>query len=79
MLLKTSRLLRYLLPAIAMLGAAIGWSSTSEAFVNQIVIDSTNTANYNPVPLGSSVPSTTAVGYTIYTAASLVCLIRPIL
>jgi hypothetical protein len=60
-------LFQYLVALIAGLGAAIGCSSPSAAFVNQIVIDSVNTANYNPIPLGSSTPSTTAVNYTIYT------------
>ena len=64
---RKNSLLGCLISAGAVVGAVLGWSSPSEAFVNQIVIDSTNTANYNPVPLGSSVPSTTAVGYTIYT------------
>ena len=63
---KKNWLLRYLVPAIAVLGAAIGWSSPSDAFVQQIVIDSTNTANYSPIPLGSSTPGA-AVSYTIYT------------
>ena len=63
---RKNSVMRYLLPAIAMLGAAIGWSSPSQAYVQQIVIDATNTANYNPVPLGSSIPGT-PVSYTIYT------------
>ena len=63
---KKNWLLRYLVPAIAVLGAAIGWSSPSDAFVQQIVIDSTNTANYSPIPLGSSTPGS-PVSYTIYT------------
>ncbi len=58
--------LRCLLSAIAMLGAAIGWSSPSHAYVQQFVIDSTNTANYSPIPLGSSTPGA-PVSYTIYT------------
>jgi hypothetical protein len=63
---KKKWLSRYLLPAIAVLGAAIGWSSPSEAFIQQFVVDSTTTANFNPVPLGSSTPGA-AVSYTIYT------------
>jgi hypothetical protein len=66
---KKNWLLRRLLPGIAVLGAAIGWSSPSDAFVQQFVIDSTNTANYSPIPLGSSTPDPSAppVTYTIYT------------
>ena len=63
---KKNWLLRYLVPAIAVLGAAIGWSSPSDAFVQQFVIDSMNTANYSPIPLGSSTPNS-PVSYTIYT------------
>jgi hypothetical protein len=57
---------RYLMLAITALGAIIGWSSPSQAVVQQIVIDQTNTANYNPIPVGSSTPGA-AVSYTIYT------------
>ncbi|MBV8521009.1 MAG: hypothetical protein JOY71_02570, partial [Acetobacteraceae bacterium] len=63
---KKNWLLRYLVPAIAVLGAVLGWSSASEAFVQQFVIDSTNTAMYSPIPLGSSTPGS-PVSYTIYT------------
>ncbi len=63
---RKNSLIRYLVPAIAVLGAVIGWSSPSNAYIQQIVIDSTNTANYSPVPLGSSTPGA-AVSYTIYT------------
>jgi hypothetical protein len=63
---KKNWLLRYLAPAIAVLGAAIGWSSPSDAFVQQIVIDSMQTASYSPIPLGSSTPGS-PVSYTIYT------------
>jgi hypothetical protein len=59
-------LFKYLVPAIAISGAAVCWASPSEAFVNQIVIDSTNTATYCPIPLGSSTPGS-PVAYTIYT------------
>ena len=63
---KKHWLLRSVVPAIAILGAAIGWSSPSEAYVQEFVIDSTNTANYSPIPLGSSTPGA-SVSYTIYT------------
>ena len=63
---KKNWLLRSVVPAIAILGAAIGWSSPSEAYVQEFVIDSTNTANYSPIPLGSSTPGA-SVSYTIYT------------
>ena len=59
-------LFRYLVPAIAVLGAVIGWSSPSRAFVQEFVIDSTHTANYSPLPPGSSTPGS-PVSYTIYT------------
>ena len=62
---KRNRLLRYLLPAIAILGAAIGWSSPSDAYVQQIVIDQTATADFEPIPLGSSTAGPSA-SYTVY-------------
>src|ERR1700733_7733850 len=52
--------------AVAFLVAAIGGASPSHAYVQQIIIDGTSTANYNPIPLGSSTPGT-ALSYTIYT------------
>ena len=55
-----------MMPALALLGTLIGWSSPSEAYVQQIVIDQTTTANYSPIPLGSSIAGP-AVSYTIYT------------
>src|ERR1700720_3719705 len=58
-------LLRWVMPAIAMLGAAIGWSSPSQAYVQQIVIDQTATVNYSPIPLGSSTPGS-PTSYTVY-------------
>ncbi len=60
------RLLWRLVPALALLGAMIGWNSPSEAYVQQIIIDQTNTANYTPIQLGSSIPGP-SVSYTIYT------------
>jgi hypothetical protein len=47
------------LPAIAVLGAAISWNSPSDAFIQQIVVDATSTAEY--VPVGG-----TSTSYTIY-------------
>ena len=71
--LTGNRLLRRLIPALArlvptlaLLGTLIGWNSPSEAYVQQIIIDTTNTANYSPIPLGSSTPGP-SVSYTIYT------------
>jgi len=46
--------------AIAILGAAMSWSSPGHADVQRMVIDSTSTANY--VPVGG-----TSTSYTIYT------------
>jgi hypothetical protein len=63
---KKNWVFRYLSPAVAILGAVMGWTSPSNAYVQQIIIDSTNTANYAPIPLGSSVTGS-AVSYTIYT------------
>lgn len=63
---KANRRIRCLTAALTVLGAMISWTSSSEAFVNQIVIDSTNAAMYCPIPLGSSTPGP-AVPYTIYT------------
>jgi hypothetical protein len=56
---------RYLVPAIAFFGAAIGWSSPSDAHVQQIVIDQTATINVTPIILGSSTAGP-ATSYTIY-------------
>ena len=58
-------LLRWVMPTLAMLGAAIGWSSPSQAYVQQIVIDQTATVNYSPIPLGSSTPGS-PTSYTVY-------------
>ena len=63
---KKTSFSRYLIPAVTGLCAVIGWSSPSKASVQKIIIDSTNTANYSPVPVGSSTPGP-AVSYTIYT------------
>jgi Alpha/beta hydrolase domain/IPT/TIG domain len=52
--------------AVVFLVAAIGGISPSHAYVQQIIIDATDTANYNPIPLGSSTPGA-AVSYVIYT------------
>ena len=56
---------RYLVPAIAIFGAVIGWSSPSDAYVQQIVIDHTTTVNFTPIILGSSTPGP-STSYTIY-------------
>lgn len=58
---------RRLTTAAAGVVATLCWASPGYAYVQQIVIDSTNTAMYNPIPVGSSAPSGTAVSYTIYT------------
>jgi hypothetical protein len=57
--------LRYLVPAIAFFGAAIGWSSPSAAYVQQIVIDQTATVTFTPIILGTSTPGS-STPYTIY-------------
>ena len=56
---------RYLVSAIAVVSVVIGWNSPSNAFVNKIVIDATATTNFNPIPLGSSIPGP-PVSYTVY-------------
>ena len=62
---KTSRVFRYLASAFG-LGALIGWSSPSDAYIQQIVIDQTATVNFEPIILGTSTPGP-ATSYTIYT------------
>ena len=62
---KTNRPLRYLVPAIAIFGAVIGWSSPSDASVQKIVIDQTATVNFTPIILGTSTPGP-LTSYTIY-------------
>ena len=62
---RKNRLFRYLVPAFAVFGAMIGWSSPSHAYVQQIVIDQTAIANYIPIPLGSSTPGA-STSYTVY-------------
>jgi hypothetical protein len=56
---------RYLVSAFG-LGAVIGWSSPSDAYVQKIVIDQTATINFTPITLGTSTPGA-ATPYTIYT------------
>ena len=63
---KNNRLFRHLVSALALVGATIGWSSPSDAEVQQIVIDQKVTANFAPIPLGSSTPGS-PVSYTIFT------------
>ena len=65
MFLKTTRVFRYLVSAFG-LSALIGWSSPSDAYVQQIVIDQTATMSFTPIILGTSTPSS-ATSYTIYT------------
>ncbi len=62
---KISRVFRYLVSAFG-LGAVIGWSSPSDAYIQQIVIDQTATVNFTPIILGTSTPGP-ATSYTIYT------------
>lgn len=59
------RLVGSLTAALTVLVAALVWNSPSDAYVNQIVIDQTATVNFNPIPLGSSVPGA-STSYTIY-------------
>jgi hypothetical protein len=62
---KTSGVFRYLVSVVG-LGAVIGWSSPSDAYIQQIVIDQTATVNFTPIILGTSTPALAAVSYTIY-------------
>ena len=62
---KTNRPLRHFLPAIAIFGAVIGWSSPSDAYVQKIVIDQTATVNFTPIIMGTSTPGP-STSYTIY-------------
>src|SRR5438270_4963264 len=61
---KTSRVFRYLVSAFG-LGAVIGWSSPSGAYIQRIVIDQTATVSLTPIILGTSTPGP-ATSYTIY-------------
>jgi hypothetical protein len=65
MYLNKNWFLRHLVPVIAIFGAILCWSSPSDAYVQQIVIDQTATVDYTPITLGTSTqaPSTS---YTIY-------------
>jgi hypothetical protein len=62
---KTSRVFRYLVSAVG-LGAVIGWSSPSNAYIQQFVIDQKAIVNFTPIMLGTSTPGA-ATSYTIYT------------
>src|SRR3984893_8779258 len=62
---KTNRPLRHFLPAIAIFGAVIGWSSPSDPYVQKIVIDQTATVNFTPIIMGTSTPGP-STSYTIY-------------
>ena len=56
MLRSKSRLFNYLLSVAAVTCTAVSWSSPSDAFVQQFVVDQTATVNFRPIPLGTSVP-----------------------
>jgi hypothetical protein len=62
---KTSRVFRYLVSAFG-LGAVIGWSSPSDASVQQIIVDPPATVNFTPIISGTSTPGP-STSYTIYT------------
>ena len=61
---KTNGKLRYLVSAFGLV-AVIGWSSPSDAHIEQIVIDQTATVNFTPIVLGTSTLGT-STSYTIY-------------
>ena len=62
---KTSRVFRYLVSAFV-LGAVIAWSSPSNAYIQQIVIDQTASVSFASIILGTSTAGS-ATSYTIYT------------
>src|SRR6202048_3206940 len=74
---KTNRPLRHFLPAIAIFGAVIGWSSPSDAYVQKIVIDQKATVNFTPIIMGPSTPGP-STSYTIYSGRILVNWIQTI-
>jgi len=74
---KASRVFRYLVSAFG-LGAVIGWSSPSDAYIQQFVIDQTANVNFTPIILGTSTPGP-ATSYTITRAGYLVNSSRMIL
>jgi hypothetical protein len=57
-----SKLFNYLLSVAAVTCTAVGWSSPSDAFVQQFVVDQTATVNFTPIPLGTSVPGNVLYG-----------------
>ena len=63
---NTISLLRRFLPALAIFGAAIGWNSPSDAYVQKIVIDQQISLSFTPLILGTSTPGA-STPYTIYT------------
>src|SRR5215469_13466302 len=60
-----SKLFNYLLSVAAVTCTAVSWSSPSDAFVQQFVVDQTATVSRTPIPLGTSVPGP-ATSYTVY-------------
>lgn len=60
-----SKLFNYLLSVAALTCTAVSWSSPSDAFVQQFVVDQTATVNFTPIPLGTSVQGP-ATSYTVY-------------
>ena len=62
---RINRLFRHLVPVIAILGAVLGFSSPSHAYVQQIVIDQTATVNFTPIIMGTSTAGT-PTSYTVY-------------
>ena len=65
MLRSKSKLFNYLLSVAAVTCTAVSWSSPSDAFVQQFVVDETATVNFTPIPLGTSIPGP-ATSYTMY-------------
>ena len=60
-----SKLINYLLAVAAVTCTAVSWSSPSDAFVQQFVVDQKATVSRTPIPLGTSTPGP-ATSYTVY-------------
>jgi len=54
------------LASVVGVGAVVGWSSPSEARIDQIVIDQSVTVNFAPIIPGTATPGT-PTSYTVYT------------
>jgi Alpha/beta hydrolase domain len=60
-----SKLFNYLFSVAAVICTAVSWSSPSDAFVQQLILDQTATVSFKPIPLGTSAPGP-STSYTVY-------------